>query len=118
MEILKRILQGGHIPPDKEGFAGIAKIIAKNAELEQDLNCNHHTDAKKRELLSEILQQEIDTTTSISLPFHTDFGPHIFLGKHDFINKNSMFVDLGGVYFGDNVLVGPNVTFASLNHTV
>jgi acetyltransferase-like isoleucine patch superfamily enzyme len=27
-----------------------------------------------------------------------------------------MFVDLGGIYLGDHVLIGPNVTIASVNH--
>lgn len=118
MDILEKILQGGHIPAGTPGFDKIASIVKKNAALEQDLNYNPHTSEEQHELLEKILEQEIDSKTQIALPFHTDFGPHIFLGKGCFINKNAMFVDLGGVYFGDRVLVGPNVTFASLNHTL
>lgn len=118
MDILERILKGGHIPPETKGFDKISQIIAKNNKLEQDLNCNPHTRKEQLKILSKITQQDIDKTNQIALPFHTDFGPHIFFGKKCFINKNSMFVDLGGVYFGDHVLVGPNVTFASLNHTL
>lgn len=118
MDILDKILKGGHIPPETPGFDKIAQIIEENTLLEQDLNCNPHTDKEKRQIISKITRQEVDSTTQVSIPFHTDFGPHIFLGKHCFINRNSMFVDLGGVYFGDHVLVGPNVTFTSLNHTL
>lgn len=118
MTILEKILQGGHIPAGTPGFDQIAAIVKKNASLEQELNYNQHTSQEQHQLLEQIMSKEIDSTTQVALPFHTDFGQHIFLGKHCFINKNSMFVDLGGVYFGDHVLVGPNVTFASLNHTL
>ncbi|WP_220739705.1 DapH/DapD/GlmU-related protein [Leuconostoc miyukkimchii] len=118
MDILNKILEGGHIPAGTPGFDKIGQIVSENTMLEQDFNYNSHTNEERREILSKITRQEIDPTTQIAVPFHTDFGPHIFLGKHCFINKNSMFVDLGGVYFGDYVLVGPNVTFASLNHTI
>ncbi|CAM2734735.1 DapH/DapD/GlmU-related protein [Fructilactobacillus fructivorans] len=118
MDILERLLKGAHVSAADPGFEKVSAIIDKNSLLEQDLNCNRHTHAEQHQLLEKIMQQKIDPTTQVSLPFHTDFGPHIFLGKNCFINKNSMFVDLGGVYFGNHILVGPNVTFTSLNHTL
>lgn len=118
MDIFQKILKGGHIPSDTPGFDKVAKIIAQNVDFEQDYNYHPHTDKEHHQILEQITHQQIDPSTKVTVPFHTDFGPHIFFGKHCFINKNSMFVDLGGIYFGDNVLVGPNVTFASLNHTL
>ena len=49
-------------------------------------------------------------------PFFTDFGKNIHLGKNVFINAGCKFQDQGGIYIGDDVLIGHNVVMATLNH--
>ncbi|KRN42562.1 hypothetical protein [Fructilactobacillus fructivorans] len=78
MDILERLLKGAHVSAADPGFEKVSAIIDKNSLLEQDLNCNRHTHAEQHQLLEKIMQQKIDPTTQVSLPFHTDFGPHIF----------------------------------------
>ena len=43
-------------------------------------------------------------------------GKNIHLGKNVFINSGCRFQDQGGIYIGDNVLIGHNVVLATLNH--
>lgn len=50
------------------------------------------------------------------LLFITDFGKNIHLGENVFINAGCKFQDQGGIYIGDNVLIGHNVVLATLNH--
>ena len=38
------------------------------------------------------------------------------IGKNVFINAGCKFQDQGGIYIGDNVLIGHGVTIATLNH--
>ena len=45
-----------------------------------------------------------------------DFGKNIHIGKNVFINSGCRFQDEGGIYIGDNVLIGHNVVLATLNH--
>lgn len=48
--------------------------------------------------------------------FYTDFGKNIKFGKNVFLNTGCSFQDRGGITIGNNVLIGMNVTIATLNH--
>lgn len=91
-------------------------MIDKNQQLLQELNNSINSQDQVREKLSLITNQRIDDSVEIRLPFYSDFGRNIHLGKDIFINSGAMFTDLGGIYISDNVLIGPKVTIASVNH--
>ncbi|USS86078.1 sugar O-acetyltransferase [Fructilactobacillus cliffordii] len=97
-------------------YAEIQKIKSANEPLIQRLNLEPHSPAEIRTLLTQITGKEIPASTEINVPFETDFGKNITIGKDGFINKNAMFVDLGGISIGDRCLIGPNVTLVSVNH--
>lgn len=101
-----------------KAYEQIEKINHRNQLLVQQLNDTPHTQPEIRELISQITNEKIDETTEIRLPFYTDFGQNLHLGKNVYISNCSMFVDLGGIYIGDNVLIGPNVTITSVNHHI
>lgn len=92
------------------------EMIDKNQQLLQELNNSINNQDQVREKLSLITNQRIDDSVEIRLPFYSDFGRNIHLGKGIFINSGAMFTDLGGIYISDNVLIGPKVTIASVNH--
>lgn len=92
------------------------EMIDKNQQLLQELNNSINSQDQVREKLSLITNQHIDDSVEIRLPFYSDFGRNIHLGKDIFINSGAMFTDLGGIYISDNVLIGPKVTIASVNH--
>lgn len=99
-----------------KAYEQIEKINQRNQLLVQELNNTPHTQQETRELVSQITNEKISETTEIRLPFYTDFGQNLHLGENDYISNCSMFVDLGGIYIGDNVLIGPNATITSVNH--
>jgi acetyltransferase-like isoleucine patch superfamily enzyme len=68
--------------------------------------------------LSEIIGCEIDRSTTIFIPFHTNFGRHIKIGKNVFINHDCTFLDLGGITIEDDVQIGPKVNIITENHPV
>ena len=47
---------------------------------------------------------------------YTDFGRNIHIGKNVFINSGCNFQDQGGIYSGDNTLIGHRVVLATLDH--
>lgn len=96
----------------------VEEINEINQPLLQQLNTGTHDQAEIRERISKITNETIDGTTEIRLPFWSDFGRNLHIGKHVFINSHSMFTDLGGIFIGDHVLIGPNVTIASVNHRI
>ncbi|ART81093.1 acetyltransferase [Oceanisphaera avium] len=113
--IFSRMRAGGVIehrdPEMKKVWQKIARTIKLSAAL------NSATDVKQiRGRLSEIINVDIDASTIIFTPFYTNFGQHIRLGRHVFINHDCSFLDMGGITIEDNVQIGPKVSLITENH--
>lgn len=115
-DILKQARNGGIIEFDHTNYNQIDTIVEQNAELTTLFNNTYHNADGRRELLSKIFGYNLPATTTINAPFNTDFGRHTRVGERVFINKDCLFVDLGGVTIDDDVLIGPRVTLISVNH--
>ncbi|WP_041556679.1 DapH/DapD/GlmU-related protein [Carnobacterium sp. 17-4] len=110
--IRKEIVKGSYY------FEEIHEQKVENERLVMELNTGYHTPTEVRTSLEKITGQSIDSSVTVSLPFYTDFGKHISFGKDIFINQNVTFVDLGGVFLEDNVLIGPGARLITVNHLV
>ncbi|MFC6323509.1 DapH/DapD/GlmU-related protein [Companilactobacillus baiquanensis] len=99
-------------------FDQINQIVQHTNKLISKLNFGYHDNESVLKILSEVVGYEIDSSNEINLPFSSDYGPNIKLGKNIFINRNCMFVDLGGVTLEDDVLIGPGVKLISVNHPI
>ena len=113
--IFQRMLSGGIIPNAEMEPAW--EVVARTQKLLPALNASTGMD-EMRERLSEIIGSPIDKSTTVFVPFFTNFGIHIKLGKNIFINHACTFLDLGGITIEDNVQVGPKVNLISENHPV
>lgn len=92
-------------------------ILASDAmRLTAKLNNSFHEPEEIREIFSEIIGKPVDESFSMFPPFYTDCGKNIFVGKRVFINSCCHFQDQGGVYIGDDVQIGSQVVFATINH--
>lgn len=80
------------------------------------LNNAYHTHEEIVRIMSEITGQELDGSFRVFPPFYTDFGRNIHLGKNVFINSGCHFQDQGGVFIGNDVLIGHNVVLATVDH--
>ncbi|WP_125712534.1 DapH/DapD/GlmU-related protein [Companilactobacillus kedongensis] len=97
-------------------FENIDKVVEHTNKLISKLNFGYHDNEAVLKILSEVVGYEIDSSNEINLPFSSDYGPHIKLGKNIYVNRNCMFVDLGGITLEDGVLIGPDVKLLSVNH--
>lgn len=117
MEILKKMLAGGIIRRDDPAMREAWKVVLQTQKLSHALNIS--TDINMmRERLSEIIGKPIDKSTTVFIPFYTNFGKHITLGKHVFINHACTFLDMGGITIEDDVQIGPKVNLITENHPV
>jgi acetyltransferase-like isoleucine patch superfamily enzyme len=117
MSIFERMLAGGIIPNSDPQFAEVWEIVNQTIALSAKLNASGNIDGI-RTILSEILGQNIDLSTTILAPFSTNFGKHTTIGKNVFINHGCSFLDLGGITIEDDVLIGPQVKLVTENHPV
>ncbi len=116
-DIFDRMLAGGLIQFDDPEYPKIFEAVFKTIKLSVSLNTSISID-QIRERLSEIIGQQIDISTTIFTPFHTNFGRHIQIGKNVFINHACTFLDLGGIVIEDDVLIAPKVSIITESHPV
>jgi acetyltransferase-like isoleucine patch superfamily enzyme len=91
-------------------------LLLEATELKMKLNCEYHTEEEIRKIIAEITGCEVNETLRLVPPFHTDCGKNIHIGENVFINSNCTMQDQGGIYIGDDVLIGHNVCLLTLNH--
>lgn len=115
MNIFERMLAGGIIRNDEMG--DVWNFVFRAQKLSPALNASA-TIEEMRERLSDIIGSEIDKSTTIFVPFFTNFGRHIKFGKNVFVNHACTFLDLGGITVEDDVQIGPKVNLITENHPV
>lgn len=101
---------------DSELFKEIHRIKHQNEGIIAEMNTGYHDAVETLQYFEAITGKKLDSTVTVSLPFYTDFGAHIMLGKNVFINQNVTFVDLGGIVIEEDVLIGPMSRLITVNH--
>ena len=85
-------------------------------KITDKINNKYNTPEEIRQLMSELIGQDLDQNFGLFPPFYTDCGINTHIGKSVFINSGCHFQDQGGVYIGEHSFIGHNVIFATLNH--
>ncbi len=83
-----------------------------------ELNNTAPDETEKRKTILKKLINDIKEDTYIKSPFICEYGDYIFLGKNFFANFNCKLMDGGRITFGDNILIGPDCTFVTVEHPV
>ena len=91
-------------------------LLLEATRIKMKLNCEYHTEDEIRQIMAELTGQDVNETLRLVPPFHTDCGKNIHIGENVFINSNCTMQDQGGVFIGDDVLIGHNVCLLTLNH--
>jgi len=110
--------QGELIMLNDPDYPLISEAIERAFEITGKLNSAYHNDVEVRVILSELMKYEIDPSTTVKLPFYTDFGQFIRMGKNVFVNFGCSFMDRGGITIEDGALIGPNVNLITENHAM
>lgn len=107
-----------HVDPvlTPEMDALILETCAQTHRLTMQLNTAYHEPDELRAILSDITGEEIDPSFSMFPPFYSDFGRNIHFGKNVFVNDCCHFQDQGGIFIGDNALIGHNTVLATIDH--
>ena len=80
------------------------------------LNNEFHEPKEIRSLLSELWGTDVPDSVGMFPPFYTDFGKNTIVGERTFINAGCKFQDQGGIYIGNDCLLGHNATLCTINH--
>lgn len=52
----------------------------------------------------------------VNPPLYVDYGRHIEIGNNFYANMDCIFLDVNKIIIGDNVMVGPRVSFYTAGH--
>ena len=117
-EFRKLMSEGTYVKEGSKLFDMFDLLSQEAINITMKINNKYHTPEEIVELMSELTGRKIDKSFRLFPPFYTDCGKNIKIGKNVFINSCCRFQDQGGIEIGDNVLIGHNVTIATLNHEI
>jgi len=115
-KLLGKMAQEGVIHSGSKVDEAMRKVSDETRTLCAKLNNGVYTNEQIRQHVSKIIGQGLDENFSLFLPFTTDFGQNIKIGKSVFINSGCRFQDQGQIIIGDQCLIGHNVVLATINH--
>ena len=115
LDEFRELMATGNIVEDE--MLKTFNILSQEAlKITMEINNKYHTPEEIVEFFSELTGRKVDKSFRLFPPFHTDCGKNIKVGKNVFINACCKFQDQGGIEIGNGVLIGHNVTLATLNH--
>ena len=115
-ELLDIFNEGKTLSMDEEATSACNYYAQEAQKITFELNSRYHDMDEIRNLFSKLIGRKVSDDFRVFPPFTTDFGKNIHLGRNVFINSGCRFQDQGGIYIGDNALIGHNVVLATLNH--
>ena len=117
-EYLNYFNSGKEVDADSE-FQEMSDFLLQEAtRIKMKLNNEFHPVEEVREIFAELTSKPVNESLRLIPPFHTDCGKNIHIGRNVFINSNCSMQDQGGIYIGDEVFIGHNVSLLTLNHNL
>ncbi len=110
MEAKTEVIEGSKL------FDTFNYLSQEAIKITMEINTKYNKPSRIVKLMSKLTGKKIDKSFRLFPPFYTDCGKNITFGKNVFVNSGCNFQDQGGIFIGDGVLIGHNVTFATLNH--
>ena len=92
------------------------QMAQESIRITMEINNRYHSPEELRTLFSELWGIEVPESFSMFPPFNTDCGKNTHIGERLFMNCGCKFQDQGGIFIGDDCLLGHNVTLCTINH--
>ena len=113
---LDQMNSGEEIEAGSDFHLFMSALSQEALKITAEMNNRYHTPEELVELMRKLTGDASLPEFSLFPPFYTDCGKNIHLGRNVFINSGCRFQDQGGIYIGDDALIGHNAVLATLNH--
>lgn len=108
--------ENGYIYSAKdEAIFNIVKDTVHHVEI---LNKLSNSEIQRRRDFLRTFVAKLDEGAMINSPFYMEFANHLEMGVNSFINYDCIMLNNAMVKLGDNVLVGPKVSFYTAMHPI
>ena len=104
------------VEPGTDAAAMQNELADEAIRVCMQLNTRYTTPEERLDLMAQLTGRPVPESFRLFPPFTADCGKNIHLGERVFINSGCRFQDQGGIYIGDDALIGHNVVIATLNH--
>lgn len=96
------------------------EIVAEMTECKKKLKKYHDIDRWEYDQVEAAAKEIIPDSKKLFIvpPFYCEYGTHIKLGDNFFANCNCMMIDVAQITFGDNCMLGPNVSVYTAGHPI
>ena len=94
----------------------MTEMLNDALKITHKINNEYHTPNEIQKLFAELTNTPVNDSLGLMPPFNTDFGKNIHVGENVFINSGCKMQDQGGIYIGNDVLIGHNACLLTLNH--
>ena len=91
------------------------RLLAQNQRLLRHLNTSCLNDRQIKQLLSEIFGYQLADSNQFLLPFYSDYGRNIKLGKNISVSCNVTMADRAGIRIGDDVEIASGVSLLTVD---
>lgn len=101
-------------------YKGDQQVFAEMAECKKLLKKLNTLDRWEYEQINRAAKEVIPDSKSLFIipPFYCEYGTHIKIGENFFANYNCVLIDVAEIKFGDNCMLGPNVSVYTAGHPV
>ena len=113
---LDKINSGEEIEEGSDYHLFMGELSQEALKITMEMNNCYHTPEELVELMRKLTGNVDFPEFRMFPPFYTDCGKNIHFGSNVFVNSGCRFQDQGGIYIGDNALIGHNAVLATLNH--
>lgn len=87
-------------------------------ELLDQFNSAKYTDYQRRQAIIKKLFGHVKENYYVHKPFYCDYGVNISVGDNFYCNFDCVFLDVGKITIGDNVMLGPKVQIYTATHPI
>ena len=115
-DFLDKMNRGEEIEAGSEHHLFMGELSQEALKITMEMNNRYHTPGELVELMRRLTGNAEFPEFRMFPPFYTDCGKNIHFGSNVFVNSGCRFQDQGGIYIGDNALIGHNAVLATLNH--
>lgn len=108
--------ENGYIYSAKD--EAIFNIVKDTVHYVEILNKLSNSEIQRRRDFLRTFVAKLDEGAMINSPFYMEFANHLEMGVNSFINYDCIMINNAMVKLGDNVLVGPKVSFYTAMHPI
>ena len=96
----------------------VYSIVKDTVHYVEILNKLSNSEIQRRRDFLRTFVAKLDEGAMINSPFYMEFANHLEMGVNSFINYDCIMLNNAMVKLGDNVLVGPKVSFYTAMHPI